>query len=63
MRHILLFLVPALIVAGLAFALLRARRSTAKNDDDGDMLSDPGIVLVVLIGAVLAVVLVVSLSS
>ena len=63
MRHILQFLVPALIVVGLAYALLRARRNTAKNDDGGDLLSDPGIVLVVLIGAVLAVALVVALSS
>ena len=63
MRYIVQFLIPALIVLGLAYALVRARRSAPKTGDSGDPLSDGGIVLVVLIGAVLAVALVVALSS
>ena len=63
MRYIIQFLIPALIVLGLAYAFVRARRSAPKTADSGAPLSDPGIVLVVLIGAVLAVALVVALSS
>ena len=63
MRYIVQFLIPALIVLGLAYAFVRARRSVPKTDDGSAPLSDGGIVLVVLIGAVLAVALVMALSS
>ena len=63
MRYIVQFLIPALIVLCVAYAFVRARRSAPKTGDGDNPLSDGGIVLVVLIGAVLAVVLVVALSS
>ena len=63
MRHIVQFVIPALIVLGLVYALVRTRRSAPKADESGDALSDAGIVLIVLVGAVLAVALVVALNS
>lgn len=63
MRYIVQFLVPALIVLCLAYVFLRARRSPPRSGEAPDALSDGGIVLVVLIGAVLAVALVVALNT
>ncbi len=63
MRHIVQFVIPALIVLGLAYAFVRTRRSASCADESGDSLSDAGIVLVILVGAVLAVALVVALNS
>jgi hypothetical protein len=63
MRHIVQFVIPALIVLGLVYAFARTRRNRQKADESGDSLSDAGVVLVVLVGAVLAVALVVALSS
>ena len=63
MRYIVQFLIPALIFLALAYVFVRARRSAARTGDSTDSLSDGGIVLVVMIGAVLAVVLVVALNS
>ena len=63
MRYIVQFVIPALIVLGLAYAFVRARRSASGADESGDSLSDAGIVLVVFAGAVLAVALVVALNS
>ena len=63
MRYIVQFVVPALIVLAIVYAFARGRRNAPRPGDSGGVLSDGGIVLVVLIGAVLAVVLVVALSS
>ena len=63
MRYIVQFLIPALILIALAYAFVRARRSAPKAGDSTDALSDGAVVLVVLIGAVLAVVLIVALYS
>lgn len=63
MRYIVQFLIPALILLALAYVFVRSRRSAPRSGDSADSLSEGGIVLVVLIGAVLAVVLVVALNS
>ena len=63
MRYIVQFVVPALILLALAYVFVRTRRSAAKTDDATHSMSDGGVVLVVLIGAVLAVALVVALNS
>lgn len=63
MRHIVQFVIPALIVLGLVYALVRTRRSAPNANESGDALSDAVIVLIVLVGAVLAVALVVALNS
>ncbi len=63
MRYIVQFVIPALILLALVYVFVRARRSAPKTDDATESMSDGGVVLVVLIGAVLAVVLVVALNS
>ena len=63
MRHIVQFLVPVLIVLALALVFLRARRNAPKASDRSEAMADGAIVLVVLIGAELALALATALNS
>ena len=65
MRYLVQLLIPALILLGVIWAISRSRRNPSRGaaGDGGEILSTPAFLLILVIGAVLAVALLFAMGA
>ena len=65
MRYLVQLLIPALILLGVIWAISRSRRGTARSasGDANELLSTPVFLLILVIGAALAVALLFAMGA